>query len=613
MGGVMIMKNGMVLFAMMLLVVSCQALETEVETTKSENGSVNVKVQGVQMTVSEIPFEAEETRAAMAVDDVNGLSFTWSDGDATGVYSTTDGFARFNLVTGDGLSNATFDGCGFSLTDGSTYYAFFPYEMSASDKTAIPLTYSGQSVTSDDDIVSPMTKDFMWASAVSDEGNAAFSFAHIGAFLRMRITLPEGTDIDKVELMPMYGEVPQTMTFDITTHTPAVSTSSTVMEMTTTGVTIPSSGKATVWAVMPPQSFSTDQFAVQVTSGTDVYSARTAGKTFNAGKAYKWELSPVNVESDPGYGFSTVAETGFSDVTASVGAGEYSGITYISGTQYAVVHDKLNGGGIVLYDIAINDDGTVGDVSKSIPTGTSSSAVTDMDNEGIAYMAGSGTLFVSAEADQSIKEYDLDGIPTGRLLTIPADMAVGKISSNKGFESLTYNATTERFWTTTESELAKDAAKPGLLRLQSFGNDLKAAGRYLYQMDAPSKTSEEAAAATSYVFGVPALAALDDGRIIVLEREVFVASGSMMEKAVNSFTTMKLYVVNPSADGSGILRKTLLKSFSTRPTSANFANYEGMCVGPTLPDGSKTLVMIPDSQNGSSGLTKEYVKVITFK
>ena len=82
---------------------------------------------------------------------------------------------------------------------------------------------------------------------------------------------------------------------------------------------------------------------------------------------------------------------------------------------------------------------------------------------------------------------------------------------------------------------------------------------------------------------------------------------------MNSFTIMKLYVVNPSADGSGILRKTLLKSFSTRPTSANFANYEGMCVGPTLSDGSKTLVLIPDSQNGSSGLTKEYVKVITFK
>lgn len=71
--------------------------------------------------------------------------------------------------------------------------------------------------------------------------------------------------------------------------------------------------------------------------------------------------------------------------------------------------------------------------------------------------------------------------------------------------------------------------------------------------------------------------------------------------------------MNPPADSSGILRKTLLKSFSTRPMSVNFANYEGICVGSTLFDGSKTLVLIPDSQNGSSGLTKEYVKVITFK
>lgn len=608
------MKNGLSLLVMMLVMVSCQGLEPEIEVLNPETGSQEVKVQGVQMSVPEITYEEiAQMRVVMAADETSGLSFTWSDGDATGVYSTTDGFARFNLVTGDGLSNATFDGGGFSLTDGSTYYAFYPYEMSASDKTAIPLTFSGQSVTADNDMTSPMTKDYMWASAVSDEGNAAFSFSHIGAFLRMKISLPEGTNIDKVELMPMYDEVPQTMTFDITNQTPTASTSSPVLSITTTGVTVPAGDVATVWAVMPPKSFATDNFAVQVTSGTNVYSARIAGKAFNAGKAYKWSLVPVDVTSNPGYGFSTVTETGFANVTTSVGAGDYSGIAYISGTQYAVVDDKQNGGGIVLYDITINDDGTVGAVSKSVPTGTGSSAVTDMDNEGIAYNAASGKLYVSAEADQSIREYDTDGTATGNSFTIPEDMAVSKITSNKGFEALTYNATTERFWTTTESELTKDAAKPGLLRLQSFGTDMKPAERYLYQMDAPVKNSEEAAAAISYVFGVPALAALDDGRIIVLEREVFVASGSVEEKAANSFTTMKLYVVKPSVDGSGILRKTLLTSFSTYPLSLNFANYEGMCVGPTLSDGSKTLVLIPDSQSGSGGLTQEYVKVITFK
>ncbi len=599
-----------------LAFVSCQELEPLTENELQEESVV----KGVHMTVPEIPFDGgvAQTKSAMTVNEATGLSFVWSEGDATGVYSTSSGFACFDLASGDGMADATFDGGGFTLTDGSTYYAFYPYELSAKDKTAIPLVYSGQSVSADNDMVSPMTKDYLWASAVSDAGNATFSFAHIGSFLRMKISLPEGTAIDKVELVPMYGEVPQTMTFDITSQTPTVSTASPVMTVSTTGVTVPEGGKATVWAAMPPQDFSADQFAVQVTSGTDVFSARAAGKAFTPGKAYRWEIEPVDMTEDPGYGFATVAETGLSNVTASVEAGEYSGITYMGGTQYAVVHDKLNGGGIVFYDITINDNGTVGAVSKSVPKGTSESAVTGRDNEGIAFVPGSpgpGTLFVSAEADQSIWEYNLTGWPTERSLTIPADMAVDKISSNKGFEALTYNATTELFWTTTESELTKDAATPGLLRLQSFGTDLKVSGRYLYQMDSPTKNAAEAAAAKSYVFGVPALAALDDGRIIVLEREVYVPNGDYSDLYNNSFTRTNLYVVNAGSDSSGILRKTLLTSFTTKPSlfTPTFANYEGMCVGPTLPDGSKTLVLIPDTQNGSGGLTQEYVKVITFK
>ena len=39
------MKNGMVLLATMLLMVSCQALDTESEIAKAEKGSENVKVQ----------------------------------------------------------------------------------------------------------------------------------------------------------------------------------------------------------------------------------------------------------------------------------------------------------------------------------------------------------------------------------------------------------------------------------------------------------------------------------------------------------------------------------------------------------------------------------------
>jgi hypothetical protein len=45
----------------------------------------------------------------------------------------------------------------------------------------------------------------------------------------------------------------------------------------------------------------------------------------------------------------------------------------------------------------------------------------------------------------------------------------------------------------------------------------------------------------------------------------------------------------------------------------DLANFEGMCLGPTLSDGRRCLVLIADSQKGAGGLTQEYVKVILLK
>ena len=110
------------------------------------------------------------------------------------------------------------------------------------------------------------------------------------------------------------------------------------------------------------------------------------------------------------------------------------------------------------------------------------------------------------------------------------------------------------------------------------------------------------------MFGVPALTALDDGRLLVLEREVYVPKGSLWEKLQGAFTDIHIYVVDPVNDTAGILRKSLLCTFTTG--ALNLANFEGMCLGPVLPDGRRTLVLIADSQKGSGGLTNEYVKVI---
>ena len=315
----------------------------------------------------------------------------------------------------------------------------------------------------------------------------------------------------------------------------------------------------------------------------------------------------------------------------NVTPGQYSGITHVSGDRYAVVDDKLPGGGIVYFELPLQENGSVRTalVRRTVPEGTSASEVRGRDNEGIVYV--DGRLFVSAESDQSIREYDLDGRETGRTLSVPADLGVSAIVGNGGFEALTHSAETGCFWTTTELPLKADGRTSRLHRLQCFDAELQPDGRWLYRMDAPRVSEAEAAMTLAYVHGIPSLAALEDGRLLVLEREVYVPKGRPQDIFRRSFSRVKLYLVDPSDRPAGageVLPKQLLCSFETgislTPAGIDvaLANYEGMCLGPRLPDGRRCLVLIADTQAGMPALaqklgrrqlTHEFVKVLLLE
>ena len=268
--------------------------------------------------------------------------------------------------------------------------------------------------------------------------------------------------------------------------------------------------------------------------------------------------------------------------------------------------DNLKGGGIIRFSIPIDQNGNIGTVRKQVAPGTEAAEGKKRDTEGVAFVPSQSLLYVTSEKHQEIRGYDLNGDDAGMALAIPEDLK--GIENNRGFEALTYNETTGLFWTTTEAPLKKDTFLPRILRLQGFDREGKPAGRFFYQTGEPAQTSENTVA---YVFGVPTLAALDDGRLLVLEREVYVPKGSLWEKLQGAFTDIHIYLVDPVHDTAGILRKSLLCSFTTG--ALNLANFEGMCLGPTLPDGRRCLVLIADSQKGSGGLTSEYAKVILLQ
>ena len=291
----------------------------------------------------------------------------------------------------------------------------------------------------------------------------------------------------------------------------------------------------------------------------------------------------------------------------TVPAGNYSGITWMGGSQYAVANDKSPTTGFYLMTIDI--DSITGELlSVRLDTFLTCGQPT-RDEEGVCYMPQNQTVFVSGEKDQEILEFNLQGQLTGRKLNIPEVFKTAY--SNRGFEALTYQQKTHRFWTTSESTLQADGDKPTIdkkiknrLRLQSFGDDLQPKEQYWYETDSAIVKKRKGTS----IMGVGGLAALDDGRIVVLERELY-----FPKKQIGSYCLVKLYVVNPTQQQPGeLLNKSLLTTFRTRfnITRHNFANYEGICVGPKLADGRQILLLICDSQNQYKGVMRDWFKTI---
>ena len=416
---------------------------------------------------------------------------------------------------------------------------------------------------------------FIADTTLLEKGDTLFTFRHAGAFVRLQLDgLPAG--IDKVRLVPMEGAIQE--------------------------IPVTDPEALTLWMAKEPGEVTAAAAVAEAPDGR-IWSGRLPALALEPGTAYRWNGTLLPPEA-PAIGLKA---TPLPATLLDIEPGEFSGITRISGNRYATVDDKLKGGGIVLFSIPLDAYGNVGAVQMQVANGTAGATGKARDCEGIAFVPSTATLYVSTE-NQEIRGYDLAGQETGKALRIPKDLSVNNIQSNRGFEALTYDDATGLFWTTTESPLKSDTFLPRLLRLQSFTTDGEPAERFLYQTEKPLRS---AANTQAYVHGVPALAALDDGRLIVLEREVYVPKGSFWDKLTDSFTKIDIYLVDPVHDTAGILRKSLLCSFRTG--ALDLANFEGMCLGPVLPDGARTLVLIADSQRGSGGLTNEYVKVILLR
>lgn len=265
-------------------------------------------------------------------------------------------------------------------------------------------------------------------------------------------------------------------------------------------------------------------------------------------------------------------------------AGNYSGITALGNQKYAVVSDKSEEDGFFVLHIEI--DSIKGRITTFKNEGFRSSSLPNRDIEGICYRPSTNTVFIAGEQDNEVYEYTLDGKRTGQRLEMPAFFK--EAGRNYGLEALTYDKKQHLFYITSERPLKGDS----LLRIQSFGDDLKPKRSYYYKPDEPISNK--------HFYGTAELCALGDGRLLVLERQIRVP-----KLKLGASTIIRIYEVTPT--DQPILKKKLVKEFRTHLnlTSRKFANYEGLCEL----QGNR-LLLIADSQNRYKGFLRDWFMII---
>ena len=275
----------------------------------------------------------------------------------------------------------------------------------------------------------------------------------------------------------------------------------------------------------------------------------------------------------------------------AIPAGNYSGIAALGGNRYAVVSDK-SPDGFFLFRIDI--DSITGHILDAACESFLPSGRPNRDQEGIAYDPLLHRLFISGEADGEIHEHALDGT---LIATHPVAIATTALP-NRSLEALTFDSSSRTFFTTTETPVRGDS----LLRILQLDSLMQPIGQYSYRLDPPKHRKKRRNVVAN---GVSALCALGDGRLLVLEREVYVPP-----LRIGSSVRVRLYAVRPSHPAE--LQKTLVCQFTTHLniTSRKFANYEGLCLARPLADGRHLLLLIADSQNQLRGYLRDWMRTI---
>lgn len=315
--------------------------------------------------------------------------------------------------------------------------------------------------------------------------------------------------------------------------------------------------------------------------------------------------------------------------------GGLSGITYDAKNNlyYAISDDRGQKGNTRFYTLKIDlskgslqkNGVTVVNVTTLLNENGEKFPPSQTDTEGIA-LTNKGTVFISSEGDVGklinpfIKEFSLSSGKEITSLPIPNKFLPDKtgkqgIRNNLAFESLTITPDEKYLFTATENALIQDgsAAQPKIgspcriLQYSLFNNQPEQEFLYPTQPVAPFLNLTG-----KFASGLPDIFALDNqGHFLSVERS-FTGLGFAVSlfqfslQGADDIHNIDSLLAVDSKNIKPVQKKLLL---DLRTLDVVLDNIEGLTLGPKLPDGQRSLILISDNNFNSLQRTK----ILAFK
>ncbi|MDM8337811.1 leucine-rich repeat protein [Mediterranea massiliensis] len=292
------LKSTLFLSLLSAIISSCETADI-IENSNNANQ--------IRFTASDFQYEAS-TKTDFIISDT-GAEFQWSENDTVGIFPDTGSQVYFPMASGAGTKTAFFDGGGWALKSSSTYAAYYPFKGNIYlNKTKIPVSYVGQNQVGNNSTEHLGAYDYLAASATTPaNGNVNFQFKHLGALIRLVVTMDETSILKSVKLVTDEEDFITSGYVDLTAETPYVfvtddynSRKSYYYSISLNDIEIEAGKDLVVYFLMPPVDLTNKSLKAIVSKSNGYYQeVPLTGKKFEAGKAYELKTSMISEEENP--------------------------------------------------------------------------------------------------------------------------------------------------------------------------------------------------------------------------------------------------------------------------------------------------------------------------